>query len=472
MTRTHWRLGAAVTTVALAATVTVTASPAEAAQHFSNCTELNQSYPHGVGRPGAVDQTSGAPVTAFKRDRALYEANKGLDRDKDGIACEQGPGGTAAAARTTTKKQTGVQGTASAVELAANGQSSGSGTYQATNFGGGEEHTGTNQPPISVLTGQSLISQGTLNQDAAATNDLKASACAGIAGQGASLVSVGNNRCLNPGSSLALNAGTLDLSKLQLSPQATAQGLPALPGSVTNNQLTDALNSALAASKLNVNANLRAVQANCTSTPTSAAGDSDLTGVSLSATVAGQPTVTLVDLPVKPAPNTPVTVGNAINLVGQALTAQVLAATQQQGGAVATALQSVLTQVQANVTSQLDTGLAPLGQLISGTLNEQTRTGANQIDVKAVHLVIGSGGAALGFQPLDIVLGHTMCGPAERTVSSRVPTAVNSGLAGHVQPSSGLPAWAWGGLVALALGAVAAVAVRLSRTPRRVRVPR
>jgi len=57
---------------------------------FSNCTELNKVYPHGVGKPGAVDRTSGsAPVTTFTRDQALYDANSGSDRDDDGIACEK-----------------------------------------------------------------------------------------------------------------------------------------------------------------------------------------------------------------------------------------------------------------------------------------------------------------------------------------------------------------------------------------------
>ncbi len=56
---------------------------------FANCTELNKVYPNGVGKPGAVDQTSGTPVTTFTRDAALYQANSGSDRDGDGIACEK-----------------------------------------------------------------------------------------------------------------------------------------------------------------------------------------------------------------------------------------------------------------------------------------------------------------------------------------------------------------------------------------------
>ncbi len=38
---------------------------------------------------GAVDRTSGTPVTTFHKSTALYTANSGSDRDKDGIACEQ-----------------------------------------------------------------------------------------------------------------------------------------------------------------------------------------------------------------------------------------------------------------------------------------------------------------------------------------------------------------------------------------------
>ncbi len=46
-------------------------------------------YPHGVGMPGAVDSTSGTPVTTFERSAALYQANSGSDRDGDSIACEK-----------------------------------------------------------------------------------------------------------------------------------------------------------------------------------------------------------------------------------------------------------------------------------------------------------------------------------------------------------------------------------------------
>ena len=60
---------------------------------YKNCTNLNKKYPHGLGKLGARDHTtSGTPVTNFKRSTKLYKLamsyNRGLDRDKDGVACE------------------------------------------------------------------------------------------------------------------------------------------------------------------------------------------------------------------------------------------------------------------------------------------------------------------------------------------------------------------------------------------------
>lgn len=56
---------------------------------YRNCDALNRVYPHGVGRRGAVDRTSGRPVTNFTRNNAVYNANTGRDRDGDKIACEK-----------------------------------------------------------------------------------------------------------------------------------------------------------------------------------------------------------------------------------------------------------------------------------------------------------------------------------------------------------------------------------------------
>jgi hypothetical protein len=58
---------------------------------YANCAALHRRYPHGVGRRGARDHVSGnsKPVTTFSRNNVAYNANRRLDRDRDGIACER-----------------------------------------------------------------------------------------------------------------------------------------------------------------------------------------------------------------------------------------------------------------------------------------------------------------------------------------------------------------------------------------------
>jgi hypothetical protein len=58
---------------------------------YANCAALNAVYRHGVAHKGAVDHVSGRtyPVTNFTVNTAVYNANTGRDRDKDGIACEK-----------------------------------------------------------------------------------------------------------------------------------------------------------------------------------------------------------------------------------------------------------------------------------------------------------------------------------------------------------------------------------------------
>jgi outer membrane murein-binding lipoprotein Lpp len=59
---------------------------------YKNCAHLNAKYQHGLGKVGAHDKTVGTPVTTFKRSNRLFALamsyNRGLDRDRDGIACE------------------------------------------------------------------------------------------------------------------------------------------------------------------------------------------------------------------------------------------------------------------------------------------------------------------------------------------------------------------------------------------------
>jgi hypothetical protein len=79
--------------VSLALAFAAGTAEAAAPPLYKNCTNLNKRYPHGVGKLLARDKAAGEPVTNFKRSTRLYlvamSYNKGLDRDKDGIACEK-----------------------------------------------------------------------------------------------------------------------------------------------------------------------------------------------------------------------------------------------------------------------------------------------------------------------------------------------------------------------------------------------
>ncbi|PEJ58818.1 hypothetical protein CN692_07530 [Bacillus sp. AFS002410] len=60
-----------------------------AAKTYKNCTEMHKDYKGGVARSSSVKNKGGK--TKFKPvvSKALYDANKKSDRDKDLIACER-----------------------------------------------------------------------------------------------------------------------------------------------------------------------------------------------------------------------------------------------------------------------------------------------------------------------------------------------------------------------------------------------
>ena len=89
---TKSRISAAVLWLGAALGGAFVALPAEAHTTgiHDNCTKFNKRYPHGVGKRGARDR--GGNVTTFKRSNRIYNTaeahNSDLDRDNDGVACE------------------------------------------------------------------------------------------------------------------------------------------------------------------------------------------------------------------------------------------------------------------------------------------------------------------------------------------------------------------------------------------------
>ncbi|WP_374992124.1 excalibur calcium-binding domain-containing protein [Paenibacillus sp. LHD-38] len=59
------------------------------ALNYKNCTELNKDYSGGVAQSASVKNKGGKTKYKLFVSKALYDANKKSDRDKDLIACER-----------------------------------------------------------------------------------------------------------------------------------------------------------------------------------------------------------------------------------------------------------------------------------------------------------------------------------------------------------------------------------------------
>ncbi len=98
-TRLVRSFGIAAAATALAASVVVGgASTAQAAPTvYKNCTAVQKVYSGGIAKKSVTQNkvTSGGKTTyralkgTVKKDDALYNANKKMDADADGIACEK-----------------------------------------------------------------------------------------------------------------------------------------------------------------------------------------------------------------------------------------------------------------------------------------------------------------------------------------------------------------------------------------------
>ena len=63
--------------------------PAQAAHRFANCTRMHHTYAHGVARSSsAAEEEVDDGFGMAKVSRPLYRANKSLDADDNGVACE------------------------------------------------------------------------------------------------------------------------------------------------------------------------------------------------------------------------------------------------------------------------------------------------------------------------------------------------------------------------------------------------
>jgi hypothetical protein len=78
--------------LALVLVVAIGAGSAQAtvrAKKFKNCAAVHKVYKHGIAKSRAAARHANGLTGAPKISAALYKANKGKDRDHDGVACER-----------------------------------------------------------------------------------------------------------------------------------------------------------------------------------------------------------------------------------------------------------------------------------------------------------------------------------------------------------------------------------------------
>ncbi|GAA1811240.1 hypothetical protein GCM10009812_00110 [Nocardioides marinus] len=341
-----------------------------------------------------------------------------------------------------------------------------SGTYTVTHDGTKETASGSNEPAISALGGQSFIQAGTLSQDAGTViRDKKgySAACAGLAGDGATLVEVAEGGCLVPGQNLDLNAGTVDLTGIQILgdqfPQELQDALqpvldPLLGG------LTTALQTVLDGGGIALGLNLGAVQSYCTAQPGSADGDTDITDATLDASLGGQ-SINLVTLPTNPPPNTRVVtdLGVVVQSVLDALRTEFETAIDGALGPLTAVIDGA--EVLAEALEQVGEALAPLEEnVLEITLNKQERPSSDSIQVTALDLHVLPAAEAAGVELVGAQIGETACGPNSRVsvddpdptpTPSPTPEPVPTSVPAGVESVSGTGGIGTGGNLALLL---------------------
>jgi hypothetical protein len=119
---------------------------------------------------------------------------------------------------------------ANALNLTAGTQIANSGAFVAVNDGALETVKGIQAPKIPLVSDQKIVSVGALGQDAAATTDGLAAACAGVVGGDGALKLGADNSCLVTGDgAVEVSLGTLDQLGLTALLGGQLPGLPAVP---------------------------------------------------------------------------------------------------------------------------------------------------------------------------------------------------------------------------------------------------
>jgi hypothetical protein len=393
---------------------------------------------------------------------------------------------------------TGARGEADALRVTVAGERNGTGPVVASNDGTGETKSGTVNPPVSALPDQAVLSLGVLAQDAVARDDGTSAACAGVAGDGGSVVEIGDTGCITPGADIDLQLAELDLAVLLEGEVIEGSGalgdvLSALgAGDVTTvvaalQSGLDELESQVGEAGLVLDAG--AVETHCSAGSGAAEGATLLTDAGVSVEVPGLGEEHLLTFAPAPARNTKLFTD--LHEVSSLLLDELRTAFDDNLDAIAdpvlgTAIDLVQADVVDAAVAQVAPELAPLEKdVLEVVLNRQPDDGADgsvQVTGIAAEVLPAAAEAGAPSPLLAVDVANVACGPmalapadddggdsdsgpgdpattpVTDTAGNPVPTTVNAGASGDATPAGMLVSLA--GL--LALGALA----RVRRTAR------
>lgn len=364
------------------------------------------------------------------------------------------------------------QAEANAITLSIAGNGSDSGLVTATNDGSGEVKEGESSPPISVLQNQDLLNAGVLQQDAAAQvqdGDGVSAACAGVAGEGATLAEVGDSNCLFPDQPVGVTIANLDLTGAVLvNPESALADLNEIGAPLMEElvgPLTAALSEGLAPlGDTGLVGTFSVIEERCVAGPDVVQATATLADARLTLSVADQ-AVDVVNLPVHPEPNQKVVtdLDEVLNLAVDAVEEDLRTTLNAALADVPTVTDELQAQIVDTLVAEVSDGLQPVEEnILDITLNVQSTPAPGAIDATALDLHLLPAAAEYTDSPLvDLAIGNVSCGPngtvqaaAPSTPAAddeaaddeeelpEVPTRVDAGTAGRGSDAPGLVAGA------------------------------
>jgi hypothetical protein len=377
------------------------------------------------------------------------------------------------------------QAGATAVFLSVAGNGQGTGTVTATYADGKETKTGDTTPAFPNPGNQKYVTGGVLAQEATAKPGFSA-ACAGLAGDGGSVLNIGDSSCLAPGNLVTGSLTNFSLGSIVSSGlDSVSTQLPAQAGPLkdvlgqlgTGSQaLTDAVDGALDQVKSQFGdsgliVDLDAIEGRCTAGDGGPTGTSTLTNAKVQLKEPDGTAITLITLPVNPPPNTHLTtnLSAVLDAVLAGLDAQLTQGLQGAASQLTQLTAAVREQIVTQIHSQVEKQLQPLeDNVLDVVLNEQEHPTADSIKVRALDAqVLPAAKAQLGASLVELQIGDAACAPvatpavaapqaATPVVSppkAATPTGVSSGLA--TMPGSnhhGIDPFTWALLALAGLG--------------------